>query len=65
MVVALLLKEILDAIPVGVVIAAFLVAVGLQAAGVPVIETIVNTITQVAEGAWNWFVNLLKSEVGL
>lgn len=65
MVGALILKEILDAIPVSVLVAAVLVVVGLESAGVAVIAPAIDAVVAAGEWAWNWFINMLKAEVGL
>lgn len=65
MVVALILKEILDAIPVSVMVAAVLVVIGLESVGVPVIDPAVGFVMTLLQGVWDWFIDLLKAEVGL
>jgi hypothetical protein len=63
MVVFLLLKEILDAVPIAAVIAVGLVAIGLEAAGIPVFAPTIEFTMGLLHAAWDWLMNLIKQEV--
>jgi len=63
MVVFLLLKEVIDAVPIGAVIAVGLVAIGLEAAGIPVFSPVIEFVMGLLHAAWDWFIDVIKSEV--
>jgi hypothetical protein len=63
MVVFLLAKELLDAIPVTVIVAAVLVVIGLESLGVPVIQPAIDIAVGFLEAVWNWFIDAVVDEV--
>lgn len=65
MVIALIAKELLDVIPVWVVVAGILVVIGLESAGVSVIDPAADVVIGIGESVWNWIIDALRAELGL